>query len=128
MLEFSFSRVEKKMALTLLQKIHKDIFLMWPEKTFNIEITEWKPLGSYSQKKKIFSLAGQIAKETGNDKYSIVRYVIDDLNKHAIWPCEEVNGVEIPLSVKKCNTEALGWLIEGIYKLAAELNITLREI
>jgi hypothetical protein len=84
--------------------------------------------GNGSQNSKIWAMIQEIARATGNDIEDIEDYIKDKATARGYpYKVNKISGAMKPESMTKINTVDASLLIDELYKLAAELGITLEE-
>lgn len=84
--------------------------------------------GKGSQNSKIWAMIQEIAQATGNDIEDVEDYIKDKATARGYpFKVNKINGAMKPESMTKINTVDASLLIDELYKLAAELGITLEE-
>ena len=84
--------------------------------------------GAGSQNSKIWACIQQIAQATGNDLEDVEDYIKEKAVARGYpYKVNKLTGAIRPASMRTINTVEASLLIEELYKLAAELEITLEE-
>lgn len=84
--------------------------------------------GKGSQNSKIWAMIQEIAQATGNDIEDVEDYIKDKATARGYpYKVNKISGAMKPESMTKINTVDASLLIDELYKLAAELGITLEE-
>jgi hypothetical protein len=96
------------------------------EKGLTVTIEPYRAPASNRQTSKLFLMLAELARETGNDEWDLRHWFRNVHFPHMVIRLKETEIVEIK-EWKDLNKEEASALIERVYQLAAESNITLSE-
>lgn len=103
---------------------------MRPNRPYTVIIKEWRrprTTGPQSQNNHLHGHERQIAAATGNSMEAIDFYIMGRAMNEYDYPVEYVREIPQPLPQVSANTQQFGTLIEMAHRLAADLDIKLRE-